>query len=339
MSLPMSVRLGRGQYVVVIAGATGQLGMTVSETFLDKSYKSFFSSVVCLTRNPDSDKSKSLTEKGATLRNVDVAAPNTSEVDIARTLEGVQADILVSTLGINDAEAANKLARAAVKAGVKVYFPSEFGANHWKNDFTEFEHEEWLHKKSHVSYIKKFAKDKMRVVSVYNGMLLEDTLGPWFGFDTSGGTYTFVGPRTTPFALTSKADIGRSLVFLSLLCMSSPKDVSDEIHLAGSIVTVDDIAKAVSKESGKKIEVKEIDLKEFREKTKKDTQSGKVENPAPHIRLIIGEGKMNFQQNDNELVNPGQKNWKWKTMVDYVREMEGEPCRDLLSGERQHHAS
>ncbi|TFK51295.1 NAD(P)-binding protein [Heliocybe sulcata] len=338
MSLPMSARLGRGQYVVVIAGATGQLGMTVSETFLDKAYKPFFSSVVCLTRNPDSDKSKSLAEKGATLRRVDVASHQTSEEDIVETLKAVQADILVSTLGINDAEAANKLARAAVKAGVKAYFPSEFGGDHWKNDFPDFEHEEWLHKKKHVTYAKQIGKGKMKVVSVYNGMLLEDTIGV-VGFDTPGGTYTCVGPRNSPFALTSKTDIGRSLVFLSLLCMSSPDEVPDAVRLAGSLASVEDIANAVGKESGKKIEIKEIDLKEFKQKTRRDTQSGKAESPGQHIRIMIGEGKMNFEQNDNEVVNPRGKNWKWKTVEDYIREMKGEPCRDLLNGERQHRAS
>lgn len=340
MSLPMSAHLGRGQYVVAIAGATGQLGMTVSETFLDKKYKPFFSSVVCFTRDPKSEKSKALAAKGAVLRKVDIASPHSSESDIVETLQGVAADIVVSSLGINDADAANKLVRAAVQAGVKAYFPSEFGGDHWKNDFPGFEHEEWVHKKKHMSYAREYAKDKLRIISVYNGMLLEDTIGPWFGFDTEGGIYTCIGPKAVPFALTSKADIGRSLVYLSLLCMSSTNGaVPDEVHLAGSLASVEDIANAVMKESGKKIEIKEIDLGEFKELTKKDMEKGKLDNPASHIRILIGEGKMNWEKNDNDLVNPGQKNWKWKTMQDYIKEMKGEPCRDLLNGERQHHAS
>ena len=37
-------------------------------------------------------------------------------------------------------------------------------------------------------------------------------------------------------------------------------------------------------------------------------------------RVIVGEGKADFSaQNDDELVNPGQKLWKWKTVEDQLR--------------------
>ena len=40
-------------------------------------------------------------------------------------------------------------------------------------------------------------------------------------------------------------------------------------------------------------------------------------------RVLIGENKMDFSKNDNELVNPGQSIWKWKTVEDLVRERGG----------------
>ena len=36
-------------------------------------------------------------------------------------------------------------------------------------------------------------------------------------------------------------------------------------------------------------------------------------------RVNIAEGKQDFTENDNELVNPGQKLWKWKTVDDVLR--------------------
>lgn len=40
----------------------------------------------------------------------------------------------------------------------------------------------------------------------------------------------------------------------------------------------------------------------------------------------MAEGKLDFTtDNDNELVNPDQKFWKWKTVEDYVREVGGRP--------------
>ena len=40
-------------------------------------------------------------------------------------------------------------------------------------------------------------------------------------------------------------------------------------------------------------------------------------------RVLIGESKMDFSKNDDELVNPGQSIWKWKTVEDLVRERGG----------------
>ena len=40
-------------------------------------------------------------------------------------------------------------------------------------------------------------------------------------------------------------------------------------------------------------------------------------------RVLIGESKMDFSKNDNELLNPGQSIWKWKTVEDLVRERGG----------------
>ena len=44
---------------------------------------------------------------------------------------------------------------------------------------------------------------------------------------------------------------------------------------------------------------------------------------AFRYRVLIGEGKMDFSKNDDELVNPGQSIWKWKTVEDFVREKGG----------------
>ena len=41
------------------------------------------------------------------------------------------------------------------------------------------------------------------------------------------------------------------------------------------------------------------------------------------IRVLIGEGKMDYSRSDNELVNPGQSIWKWKLVEEIVREKGG----------------
>jgi hypothetical protein len=39
-----------------------------------------------------------------------------------------------------------------------------------------------------------------------------------------------------------------------------------------------------------------------------------------------GTGNLDFsKKNDNELVNPGESKWKWKTMEEYAEEVDGMP--------------
>ena len=41
-----------------------------------------------------------------------------------------------------------------------------------------------------------------------------------------------------------------------------------------------------------------------------------------YASVLIGEGKLDFStRNHNELINPGQTLWKWKTLEDEIREI------------------
>lgn len=44
------------------------------------------------------------------------------------------------------------------------------------------------------------------------------------------------------------------------------------------------------------------------------------------IRLLMAEGKLDLTlDSQNELINPGEKYWKWKTLGSYAREVKGRP--------------
>jgi hypothetical protein len=51
--------------------------------------------------------------------------------------------------------------------------------------------------------------------------------------------------------------------------------------------------------------------------------------PADHIRFLMGKGKVDHRTNgmgdDSDLVNKGEKRWKWKKMGDYAVEVKGKP--------------
>ena len=45
-----------------------------------------------------------------------------------------------------------------------------------------------------------------------------------------------------------------------------------------------------------------------------------------------GTGNLDFsKRNDNELVNPGESKWKWKSIEDYAQEVDGLPMRSPCS--------
>lgn len=83
-----------------------------------KYYPSQVASVKFLTRSVTSSKAKQLIAEGAEAIAVD-GKPT------AESLKGV--DVFVNVLGEISEAVKNAYAKAAVEAGVKVYFPSEYG--------------------------------------------------------------------------------------------------------------------------------------------------------------------------------------------------------------------
>lgn len=87
-----------------------------------KSYKPFFSTVIGLVRDPSSAAATSLAEAGVDIRKV---SESDSADSVAEVLRGV--DVVVNVLNSNAAAFKDVIGEAAIKAGAKVYFLSEFG--------------------------------------------------------------------------------------------------------------------------------------------------------------------------------------------------------------------
>lgn len=171
---------------------------------------------------------------------------------------------------------------------------------------------------------------------VFNGLFLDDSIGPWFGFDTAHGKYEAVGSADAVVSFTSLADTAKAVARLA----SMPKDVvPDMVYLAGVSKSVREIAAIMETEQQQqqtagggeggagRIQVTKVPLRPFKEKT----LTANVRDPAQILRFLMGEGKINHTANGfgnaNELVNPEEKYWKWKTVTDLARETGGRPWR------------
>lgn len=109
-------------------------GKVITNTLLG-SFRPFFPHVLALTRDTSSSTSRQLASEGAEL----VAAPGADlggSDSLAEKLKGV--DIVVNALGATDGTPDKALSSAAAKAGVMVYFPTEFGVCVFPSSFSMF---------------------------------------------------------------------------------------------------------------------------------------------------------------------------------------------------------
>lgn len=96
-------------------------GKEVANIFLT-SYKPFFYRIVITARDTTTPEAKALAEKGAELVPVNPLDPVTS---FTSAFQGV--DAVVNLLGATPHEYRDAVGEAAIKSGVAVYFPSEYG--------------------------------------------------------------------------------------------------------------------------------------------------------------------------------------------------------------------
>ncbi|KAI0644782.1 NAD-P-binding protein [Trametes meyenii] len=262
-----------------------------------------------------------LAKKGAIFYKLD-------EPNIAQALDEAfrGTDVIVNTLPTHVASEStqNAIIEAAARSSAKVYFLSEYGFDYYTNDLPRgYDHPLWLHKKEVAAEARKRLEGR-KVIALFTSVFTEivpDILHPLLGIDAEKNVYDVYGPPDQKFSLTSSRDIGRAIASLSVLVLdpSTAPNVPDTLRIAGYTASFEDIRDAVARIRGvPKGEIKSKDLAMLKESLRRD--SGK--DFADYIRVLVGEGKGDFSaENGNELVNPAQSFWRWKTVDDYVREL------------------
>ena len=113
------------------------------------------------------------------------------------------------------------------------------------------------------------------------------------GFDTPNLTYPAVGAPDKKTATTAKADIGRALAELTLLALNptAAASVPDDVHIAGDNVSVSEVRDIVQRARGEfdvqpsgEIELRILNLAEFRENLKREHLARPKTGPGEHIK-------------------------------------------------------
>ncbi|KAM0573557.1 hypothetical protein ACHAP9_001995 [Verticillium nonalfalfae] len=290
---------------VAIAGGTGNLGYKIVQALLSDQLRPRFRELVVLARN-ESEKTASLRSKGATVRLY-------SEGNLKSALEGV--NVLINTVGATGHHFKEQLLRALPQSSVKLYFPSEFGVDHYVHDFA---HDEWDAKKNHIRLAEELIPE-IRVCRVFPGLFLEDSIGPWFGFHTKLNRYEAVGSPDEATSYTSMHDVGRALAALAVL---PPAEVPEKVHLAGDTKSVAEIARIMEEasEDQKPIEVSTVDLNPY----KANLLANPEPTPEKYLRFLMGEGLIKHTAgglgNDNSIIEGDGGFGKWKSLKDLALE-------------------
>lgn len=308
-----------GKPSIAVAGATGHLGQHITTALLSPEFRPQFDQVILISRQSASSHPQlsKWQEQGAVISSYD-------ENNLSACLG--DATVYVNAVGSkgDSGEMKKKMMEALANSKVKLDILSEFGVDHTVHDFPNAE---WDKKKAIYERERKVLPN-IKLCRVYVGLFLEDSIGPWFGFDTNAGKYESVGSAKSPITFTSLGDIGRAVASL----VSMPLDkIPNEVRLAGDTVSISEIAVIMQKAGAGSIDVTEIDLQKY----KRETIEEGTPNPAKYLRFVMGENKLNHSSsglgNDNELVNPGEKKWKWKKMTDLAEETNGRPWADYQS--------
>ncbi|KAK6357909.1 hypothetical protein TWF730_007266 [Orbilia blumenaviensis] len=300
--------------VIAVAGGTGVLGKEIVRALLDPKFRSKYQDVILLTRKATSSDALDWTSKGATVREYS----EDNDQTITDALVGV--DVLVNVVASIDNGFKSKLAAAVTSpsSDVKLYIPSEFGVEHYLHDF---QHPEWDKKKAHFEAVQK--RKDLKLCLIFPGLFIEWSVAPWFGLNTKEGKYEFVGSGDTPVSFTSIVDIGNAVA--SALATVPVESFPEKLYFSGDAVSLRQITESMKAAGAGEIEVSTVDQAEYRAKT----ISTPGLSPAAYLRFLMAEGKIHNRRNDNELVNPGGKLWKWRTMKEYAQETRGRPWANL----------
>ncbi|KAJ5169627.1 uncharacterized protein N7500_002410 [Penicillium coprophilum] len=302
--------------VVAIAGATGHLGKHVTAAFLSSTFQDKFSEIILLSRNESCLFQPSSSQPG-----VKLTTRRYNEHNLEEALQGIQ--ILVNTVGPSGHDFKTKIAATLPRTDIRVYFPSEFGVDHCGHDFA---HLEWDEKKKHVVHVQS-VNAHIKICRIFCGLILEDSIGPWFGLDTQNGQYTSVGSFRTPVSFTSLDDVGRTVA--SLATMPTEK-IPEVVHVGGDSRSIAEIAGIMESAGAGHIKIDCLPYEEY----KAETIAKPSWRPAAYLWFLMGDGGIAhtpaYLGDDNDLVNPGQRLWKWKTVEDLAKETNAQPVKDVV---------
>jgi nucleoside-diphosphate-sugar epimerase len=255
---------------VVVVGASGSVGRSTVKALLEEGFQ-----VTGITR----ETSKATLPEGVTH-----VKSEYSEASLREAFRGQ--DAVISTIGsITPGEALalqKPLIDAAIAAGVKVFFPSEYGID--TSDPSAQEYIPFLADKIHTLNYLKAQQDKISWTAVVSGSMFDWGLDiPGFGgLNIPAGTATVFDGGDIFYEATNLSQVGKAIA----KCLKKPNLTKNQyIYVNSFTVTQNRVLAAIEKASGKKFTVSESTVEELWADGAKKLKAGQ---PMGVLAMIAG---------------------------------------------------
>ncbi|KAF8608914.1 NAD(P)-binding protein [Ceratobasidium sp. AG-I] len=239
---------------VAIAGATGFVGFPLAETLLNDG--NFKVHLLVRPASVDSPKMQELKAKGAQIYGLTYG----NEAELAAALKDVDAVISALTYSqqsLIDSQLA--LVNASKAAGVKLFFPSEFGFEL----LTDTESEVSKAKKHISATARKLGLPTTRLIT---GFFPEwYPINPSFGFNLEAKEVTIYGSGDEKASWTSMADVARFVAYI-LANVPLSKLENQDLCLQGDDKTFNQFIKIWEEKHNQKLKVTYKPLEELDER-------------------------------------------------------------------------
>ncbi|KAF6815967.1 isoflavone reductase family protein [Colletotrichum sojae] len=256
---------------VTIVGATGETGRSVTDAFLESG--SFEITALARPSSVNNQKYNTLQARGVKVVGVELTGP---ENDLVAALSGIE--VLISTLPHAAFADQIPLAKAAKKAGVKRFVPSEFAL---------------VIPPRGVHLLQDKKTEILETVQLLHLPYTIINVGWWFmAFvpSLSSGRTDYLRPSTMPkenfipgdgeaaTAMIDGRDIGRYVVRI----IQDPRTLNKKVLATGLVGSVNDSYKQMEEMSGEKIEKVYLAAEE-------------LENQIRQLRDLVAQGKDDAQ--------------------------------------------
>ncbi|KAK7424083.1 hypothetical protein QQX98_000693 [Neonectria punicea] len=236
---------------VMFLGASGDLGRPTLKQFLSMPNSPFTVSV--LTRQGSASTFPS---------GVSVVKTDYTSASLEIALQGQ--DVVISMLGYDGLPQQKTIINAAIKAGVKRFFPSEFGSRTYDAKVRAAV-PVFSSKRNIIDYLEA-NEGKISWTAVINGAFFDLGLKVGFlGFDFENYRAYLFDDGTVPFCATNMHKIGHALFSL----LSSPSNYAESqnryIHIVSHMTSQQEILAALEKITGRTWEKVPVNGKELSE--------------------------------------------------------------------------